>query len=53
MALPKGNSNAMILPEKLSTPNKGNKQSKVKYIGERGKAKQVSLSVLLISLKLI
>lgn len=51
MFFPRGNSNAMILPEKLSSLNKGKKQSKVKYIGERGKVKQVLLSILLISLK--
>lgn len=51
MFFPRGNSNAMILPEKLNSLNKGKKQSKVKYIGERGKVKQVLLSILLISLK--
>lgn len=52
MATPNGNSNAVILPEKLISPNKGKKQSKGKYIGERGKAKQGLLSIPLISLKL-
>lgn len=52
MALAKGNSNAVILPEKLSSPNKGNKQFKVKQIGGMGKAKQASLSILPISLTL-
>lgn len=52
MALPKRNSNAMTLPEKLRSPNKGKKQFKVKQIGGKGKAKQAWLSILPISLTL-